>query len=288
MATDAPRLPPELERDIFELSARNSARMRYRLLFISRRVLEWIEPILYDTLIFQPTDMRMRDPETGARAPHASTVTSARPPEFLIRYVRHIVMDSSAGAIEAPGIYTDITHVAIAQSSHNPRLAQLLLALRNVRVAVFYPTVFENRCTEPLSFDRLTHLTLLKPVTALFEFCSQMPALTHLAIHLHAYHWSPETLVYQPLLDRRQPPLELLVLIDFTTWSINDAAEWIAPRTRDDRVVLTWWERFYESVVDYPGEGSFWDVAERFVREKRAGARAETELVAARGPLLAE
>nr|GAT42762.1 predicted protein [Mycena chlorophos] len=54
--TTMSRLPPELEREIFTLDAYHDARGARRLLFFAQRVKIWIEPLLWHTFIFGPSE----------------------------------------------------------------------------------------------------------------------------------------------------------------------------------------------------------------------------------------
>ncbi|KAJ7642184.1 hypothetical protein FB45DRAFT_1126550 [Roridomyces roridus] len=48
-----PALPPDVERIIFEVSARSRPRHIPQLILVARRVKQWIEPLLYHTLIVE-------------------------------------------------------------------------------------------------------------------------------------------------------------------------------------------------------------------------------------------
>ncbi|KAF7289555.1 hypothetical protein MKEN_01504300 [Mycena kentingensis (nom. inval.)] len=272
-----PRLPPELEREIFELLAYNCAPMRYPLLLVARRVFAWIEPTLYETLVFRATNL----------AVHADTIVNicaterVDDPDFLARHVRRIVFDNASSAMYRLDTYPHTTHIAIAQSHYTAVLVDLLLKVKNIRHLVLYHTTLgEHRRVLP-ALVHLTHLSLLEPFDTMTAFCSALPALTHLSVHLHGngdHEWKE----FQPLLDLAAPGprLSQLVILDFIgAKSIPIMALRIPAGLRDSRLVLTYWMDFFEGVVDgYDGEKreNFWDVAARFVREKSAGKHAES------------
>ncbi|KAF7300730.1 hypothetical protein MKEN_01297800 [Mycena kentingensis (nom. inval.)] len=222
-----PRLPPELEREIFELLAYNCAPMRYPLLLVARRVFAWIEPTLYETLVFRATNL----------AVYADTIVN----------ICATVAYFSARARERT-----CTHV------------------KNLRHLVLYHTTLGEHQRVLPALVHLTHLSLLEPFDTMAAFCSALPALTHLSVHLHGngdHEWKE----FQPLLDLAAPGprLSQLVILDFIgKQTIPAMALRIPAGLRDTRLVLTYWMDFFEGVVDgYDGEKreNFWDVAARFV-----------------------
>ncbi|KAF8662091.1 hypothetical protein AX16_001201 [Volvariella volvacea WC 439] len=68
-----PRLPQELERVVFEMAARDDMRGRVllRLMSVARRAREWLQPLLYETIILGDADFY-----------HKSNSPLHRPPRF--------------------------------------------------------------------------------------------------------------------------------------------------------------------------------------------------------------
>ncbi|CAA7260805.1 unnamed protein product [Cyclocybe aegerita] len=51
----SPRLPPELEREIFEQAGYQDLGNAYQLLFVAKRVYQWVEPMVYRVLFRRST-----------------------------------------------------------------------------------------------------------------------------------------------------------------------------------------------------------------------------------------
>ncbi|KAJ6609053.1 hypothetical protein B0H10DRAFT_2065766 [Mycena sp. CBHHK59/15] len=71
--SNAPDLPLELEREIFEMAAKADVRTALRLAVVARRVQTWIEPIIYSRVVVS----RRPDLPSGALAPVTSGSMSA-------------------------------------------------------------------------------------------------------------------------------------------------------------------------------------------------------------------
>ncbi|KAF7293759.1 hypothetical protein HMN09_01171200 [Mycena chlorophos] len=83
-ANDEPRLPPELEREVFETAAVRHRSMTSTLMRIARRVHDWMKPLLYDILAFKQPSMQT---DTFLQA-------IASDPTFAARSVRHIFFEA--------------------------------------------------------------------------------------------------------------------------------------------------------------------------------------------------
>ncbi|KAJ7618285.1 hypothetical protein DFH06DRAFT_1012088 [Mycena polygramma] len=83
---DRPVFPLDLKREIFETMALLHPSQIPTLLRVARRVLCWIEPLLYRTL-------RITESNPGMARAHLKAMKS-KPPVFF-RAVRHIILDSS-------------------------------------------------------------------------------------------------------------------------------------------------------------------------------------------------
>ncbi|KAF7289556.1 hypothetical protein MKEN_01504400 [Mycena kentingensis (nom. inval.)] len=296
MSDQEPRLPPELEREILEISARAVPRVKYTLLTVSRRVYSWIYPLLYETLAFK---------EWGF-IPSLKWLFERQRPEFLASAVRRVLFEDNYESLNILDICPAITHLAISRSEFNPVLAPKIYSLSYLRFLAIYPGALidlDGRIDETSSgtqpaqnaataatqatpygaLTRLTHLTLLNrfpDADRMAAFCRSLPALTHLAINLHGF--PARFAKFAPLLSLTR--LKLLVIHEFcdnVENSIPDTLADVPEGMRDDRVVFTTWNEFYEGLL-YGEEEVFWEVAERFVCEKRMGLRDEGEFLARR------
>ncbi|KAJ7059600.1 hypothetical protein C8F01DRAFT_1084745 [Mycena amicta] len=256
MAAANPRLPTELEREILEITARLYPEMRYTLLFVARRVLIWIEPLLYRTLIL----------DNIATFP-------LKPRHLLAAHTRHIgLLFMHDTTTEVLRLCTGISHAAISQLVATETFHDSFRALRQIRCLACYADALFH--SVPLSredaalpvFASLTHLEFFDDEipTSLLDFCAGLPVLTHLALNdTEDNRWT----TMEHLL-MRCTNLQLLVLLAIS----QDEAESIAydvPRSLSDvRFVITWYESWHEGALDCR---NYWDIADDFVAQKRRG-----------------
>ncbi|KAJ7182911.1 hypothetical protein C8R43DRAFT_1116525 [Mycena crocata] len=78
-------LPAELEREIFRLAAKICPQTAPTLLRVARRVLVWVEPLLYETLIL---DCSVDD----SLHPSLRLVLETKPPDFFRQHVRNLFL----------------------------------------------------------------------------------------------------------------------------------------------------------------------------------------------------
>ncbi|KAJ7915063.1 hypothetical protein B0H13DRAFT_2001033 [Mycena leptocephala] len=184
-----PRLPPELERHIFELAALTDRKRIPSYLRVAHRVHLWIEPLLYDTVLLDhPTH-----PPNTRRPPDERRLTPAdtRDAAFLASHVHHLNLSGS--------IPHDQLHALLAACTGTgtlalwlplprpPNMLPLLLATPLKRLSADLAYLFGGALRVDLghaAFAALTHLELL---TAPFDDwglhagLARAPALTHLA-----------------------------------------------------------------------------------------------------------
>ncbi|KAJ7619629.1 hypothetical protein FB45DRAFT_931252 [Roridomyces roridus] len=192
MITGDPILPPELERDIFELvvSIDTDFTTDYRshqhvgdtvlvLPRVCRRVQSWIEPLIYErvTLLLN-SRLGGRDPFTAL----LSTV-DARPATFFAAHVKHLYLDRTVPLSTVTRILSVCTGV-VSFGCHHPSsdVAPVLssLPLRRLLVAELS---FSDLSTLPPWGSSLTHLGLSSVIpTSASTILAQLPSLTHLAV----------------------------------------------------------------------------------------------------------
>ncbi|KAJ7059516.1 hypothetical protein C8F01DRAFT_1144889 [Mycena amicta] len=249
--------------------------MRYRLLFVARRVLIWIEPLLYRTLHF----------DKASKFPSFPT----KPPHFFATHTRHVVLQSMQDQCrnsELLKLCTGVTHVSL--STLTPLdFHDFLYALRQIQYLACHSDEFAlpgsimggQAATLPV-FASLTHLELFDyefhPL--LVDFCACLPALTHLALNannLGEDGWTRrETLLLQ-----RWTSLKLLVLLAESLDHAEFLADNVPSSLSDVRFVITTWsEDWTEGASDCY---SYWDVAD-FVAQKRRGLIKDSVFLAQR------
>ncbi|KAJ6550165.1 hypothetical protein B0H19DRAFT_186779 [Mycena capillaripes] len=282
-----PRLPPELERAIFEIAAFDWPTTIPTLALIAWRVKNWVEPLLYRTL-WLATGPRL--PRAGQRrgfpvvpAPILLKAITNKPPAFLASAVKSLFI-SHIGDIDPSTIEyfltacTGVTNLCTRRPLE-PHLRALGDMTRLHRLAVDVTNLFSSHATDfthPL-FRNLTHLELLdfpaRPDAsdALCAGLSLIPNLTHVAFSgaLLCYTLEPSSM--QPLLNTTCTQLQCIVCLSPYAYLDNaDEMEGVRPLSTDDRFVYIGrtdmgWPRGVQTGEDY------WELAEAFIAAKRAG-----------------
>ncbi|KAJ7053557.1 hypothetical protein C8F01DRAFT_1329875 [Mycena amicta] len=291
---DEPRLPRELERKIFYTTALLNPYMIPTLLRVARRVLIWVEPLLYRTLKIEIN--------STAQCNAAST----KPPEFLARAVRCVVLYAAHDHDAAAGILslcTGVTGLALGRDLSAYQLLPVLSAMPIQRIAGFLSEIThvtedsrpEEIAAHPL-LHRLTHIDLFDSLDAhnafaIMRILPSLPCLTHLAIthdyqvvshidaisslpsltHLGMNHPSVPLTTIRDWLERILKTcrsLRILALLTFSHLDVALASRDVPESVRDPRLVLSSYESWFEGVVDGP---NYWTVVEDFVARKRRG-----------------
>ncbi|KAJ7673875.1 hypothetical protein DFH06DRAFT_1292679 [Mycena polygramma] len=266
MSCEAPKLPPELEQEIFETTAVRHRRAIPALLQVCQRVHAWVEPLLYRVL--------------SPSSPDSILAAHNKSAEFLRRSVRHVFFEKgwrctewetpkdlllkSSGTIDLY-VHGDFDFEVIDILDHM-RLQKLSFLVDNV---LWKPSILQR----PL-FLYVTHLELFKPSLPVApplwqEWChlGSLPALTHLSLsepfHTHVL---PGVIMNCPLLS--------VAVIPF--WSQHQCTE--ATRiaenltVNDPRVVVMVVASYLEDwEIGARGGDDLWIRAEQFISRKRRG-----------------
>ncbi|KAJ7704964.1 hypothetical protein B0H17DRAFT_1193451 [Mycena rosella] len=186
--TGEPILPPELEREIFELAAASDAPPDYWmhqhvgdtvlvLPQVCRRAQSWIEPFIYERVSLLQ-NFRGEDP-----IPQFLATLDVRPATFFATHVKHLYLAPTIPLAVAQRVLRACTGV-VSFGCHHPYalLAPLLAPLPLQRLlvsALAFPAAPAPADLPPWSAS-LTHLglSLALPTPAL----AHLPALTHLAV----------------------------------------------------------------------------------------------------------
>ncbi|KAJ6566518.1 hypothetical protein B0H19DRAFT_711452 [Mycena capillaripes] len=188
---DEPRLPPELEREIFETAAVSCPTSIPTLMLIAGRVKEWVEPLLYRVVMVTsfrgrvggfsdiPLDILLR-------------AIAMKPPSFFERvkfllFLEGATTESSVGAILAacPAV-THLFSLRLVPSHLNSLASLRCLSHLTVTIQTLFPRNIDF--THPL-FRNATHLELLdypfsqNTAHALCIGLSLIPNLTHFAFY---------------------------------------------------------------------------------------------------------
>ncbi|KAJ7052052.1 hypothetical protein C8F01DRAFT_633483 [Mycena amicta] len=274
-AHDEPRLPPELEREIFETTALMYPSTIPPLLRVARRVLIWIEPLLYRTL-------NVGEDWPSVEQFHAA---SSKPPAFLAQAVRCVVLHTGYDydtVSRTLSLCTGCTRLAVDGARSARKLLPILSTLPIQRLAAFVcPTLDlmdmpQDIAAHPL-LRCLTHLDLFDPlrsheVLPIVDALPSLPFLTHLAIGQSGPLDTVRELLERILKDCRQ--LRILVVPNYDR-SNHSEEDFDAHKTmmgdvpeslRNPRLVLCSYKLWFEGVLDGP---NFWKVAEDLVARKR-------------------
>ncbi|KAJ7112704.1 hypothetical protein C8R44DRAFT_249920 [Mycena epipterygia] len=265
----SPAFPPELEREIFEITALLHPGTIPTLLLVARRILIWIEPLLYRVI------------RVSSRRPHLDMAhallraTTTKTPTFLHDAVRHLFIEwgspwSPEETLAILKLCTGIVNLAIAADCTNRAgiLAQLT-QMQLPRLASSLRTLFGGETgidmQHPVLFS-ITHLEMFDTIADEEIICSQIPAiptLTHLAFYGRAPWVTIATLLTEC------PRLELLV---HRWWYRAHVPVQDVP-FHDMRFIIQLYKD-YGSDWEADARGirpDFWSLAEDFVARKRRG-----------------
>ncbi|KAF7329629.1 hypothetical protein MKEN_00225900 [Mycena kentingensis (nom. inval.)] len=265
----APRLPPELEHEVFQMAAALHPTTLTALLRVAKRVYAWLEPELYRQLVVEyitnddgaPQNARYTafftaasiKPELFRSGPH--TVALAEIPGDPVQLFGTLLCCSQLRLAVGGGILTQDVKDIISQFQLH-RLATQVELLFDAADATAYAS----------RFLYLTHLEVFEGFESLSQpFVLALPALTHLAFTVGPQEPSNDVDKFL----ERIPRLRVCVLI----WGLVErGADLLDPmpqlgqRVHDPRVVVasyhTWWEAVSE--ID-----NFWERAEGLIDRKR-------------------
>ncbi|KAJ7620364.1 hypothetical protein FB45DRAFT_150193 [Roridomyces roridus] len=266
-SADGPIFPPEIERHIFEICALGRPVVVPRLILVAWRVKQWIEPLLYRTIVLGPE----HSPTDGYPTFTPEALLSAihtKPPGFIATAVRNLgIYDSTtAGYEEILAACTGVTNLRIlsfdtAFSAHIPSTLTEL-----------YVYDFPHQSAHSL-FSQLTHLDVMGysvPELDLDTFCSSvalLPSVTHVSFS------DP---FYAPILHRLLracPKIEVLFYCD----GEEDPLPEKESLAEDPRFVvicfsdLTTWDWDADWHLGVHCGRDYWYRAERFIQKRRRG-----------------
>ncbi|KAJ7737314.1 hypothetical protein B0H16DRAFT_105645 [Mycena metata] len=287
-------LPPELERDIFELFVESSGTKSIPpLLCVARRVKLWVEPFLYRITFVGPTRFEPKNAEKTENALLQAEVLLVAiqdgrlPPSFFDAHVQHVFVDSRGYPIPSRdtilAALTGTTDLFLLNILAAPSLLAHVrhMPLRRLQAnlgSLFgVPTDRANSVgtvdfSAPM-FARLTHLAVFDdlrecPTAEWAAGLASLPALTHLSFE---HNW--EHPLFWEVLDGCAALRVFVVLVDpeFEQVALRTALE------RDERAVMMEDHKTYEGEKDWyrgaRGSDDYWERAERLLRERRSGER---------------
>ncbi|KAJ7176984.1 hypothetical protein C8R46DRAFT_1077941 [Mycena filopes] len=266
-----PILPPELERHIFEVCASSQLSVIPGLMLVAWRVKDWLEPLLYRTIIVCqiPRD-RYHYPCFTPEA--VANLLLRKPADFLRDSVRNLMLDGT-GQDVAESILAVCTRV---ENLWAPRGSQVLRPtslfpfkhLYTNSWALFPPTVSPQ---DPL-FAQLTHLEMTELIFNLHRSVEMvstlvlLPQLTHLAFN------DEDVIPSCPRLLEECASLSVLVSLNGSQLYAGSLFQEYEERlSKDVRFVLvhSWW--FEDWQLGVHSGLDYWGRAEDFIAKRRSG-----------------
>ncbi|KAJ7255626.1 hypothetical protein C8J57DRAFT_1345311 [Mycena rebaudengoi] len=181
MSHTCPSFPLELEREIFEIAATHHPETMPTLLLVAQRVLQWIEPLLYRTLVVGGRTLvlgritaRRLDP---ANLLHLQPAKLKHIQHLLVWHYRSALLPvlPLCGHVERLGLRSDDPSMLTALEAMPPAL-QHLSFINSFTLDAIDPS-------RPL-YRTLTHLDMFAWTRQKLDFqFAQLPALTHLGMH---------------------------------------------------------------------------------------------------------
>ncbi|KAF8190657.1 hypothetical protein K438DRAFT_1763109 [Mycena galopus ATCC 62051] len=200
-------LPPELERKIFETAAHARPLCIPDIMLVAWRVKEWVEPLLYRTLIFGPFyDQCTLDGHPVANAIAFVSVihSGSKPASFFADAVRHLYMATYTPlSAVILAVCSGVEDLWIGGTDYSGKMLRAIVRLPLKRLCCDITDLFSRE--DPLdfahpSFPNLTHLELTpfshSVPREILSGLALIPCLTHLAFdHLDHMNLSPLTLL---------------------------------------------------------------------------------------------
>ncbi|KAJ7465380.1 hypothetical protein B0H11DRAFT_2284819 [Mycena galericulata] len=278
-----PRLPPEIECAIFEISAISRPATIPNLMLVARRVKIRVEPILYRIVLRSKSGM---PPLEGCPRISFETLLQAideKPHEFFNNAARHLFLDDPAEGWPSPELRvktiesivnacTGITSILswTRLTENLPALASLeSLGYLAVNIADLFGRNPTGCFTHPL-FRNITHLEILyfPPESHFPDAAASLSLIPHLT---HFGFDEPELCgVFCGVL-RACAHLTCIVLLTVETMEESDMNE-AKPLAEDARFVAIYqknWEADW--VRGASGQADFWVLADTFLVARRAG-----------------
>ncbi|KAJ7152074.1 hypothetical protein C8R46DRAFT_484114 [Mycena filopes] len=266
MSHREPAFPPELEREIFETTAILHPRAIPSLLRVARRVLVWIEPLLYRVVCV----------EHGSHSTHLVNALLKKSPGFIQMSVRHLALLRSrrteADAKRILGLCTGAVDLALGGAAISPVDPEVLGRMRLQYLHIKFGDLRPFDLTLTL-FTTVTHLSIAGLSQADFiqnhTLFAELPALTHLVL----FGDLPRTPILEVLAQSSR--LELILLL----WPPPPASDYeyslaCFPSVYDARFVIG---RYGDYFADWVARAKglpvddHWSRAADFVARKRRG-----------------
>jgi hypothetical protein len=180
-STYQPYLPHDIEREIFETTARLHWRSASDLMLVARRVKVWIEPIVYEVVKLNPQE----------KSGHFIRTMDIKPSNFFARRVKNVCIPYNIPvqqAIRILSVCTSVDNLACwIRAWNQPELFSTMKTLRPRHLSVHLQSLL-GECGKPdfsdPFFSKVTHLRLVDEWWSWIDWSGfgLMPSLTHIAL----------------------------------------------------------------------------------------------------------
>ncbi|KAJ7635748.1 hypothetical protein DFH06DRAFT_661564 [Mycena polygramma] len=268
IADSEPMLPPELERQIFEIAGLAYPGMIPTFLCVARRIQVWIEPLLYRVVW---VDI----PTHAAKTEAIRTAMKSKPSSFF-HAVHHLFIDSSSElsrqeARDLLRLCAKVTNFAVIGDFSESGLLPILAEMQIERLSTCLHDLFGSPSDVDLAhplFLSITHLDIFANLAEPYMYAqlATLPSLTHVCLNGDV-GWD----IFRTLLSDCKM---LVLLVDLWQPHSDPRAEAFAAEApfQDDRFVVGVYNKYW---VDWEagaeGREDFWAKAEAFVARKRSG-----------------
>ncbi|KAJ7064130.1 hypothetical protein C8F01DRAFT_1275364 [Mycena amicta] len=278
-----PRLPREMEQEIFETAGEIHPADIPTLLRVARRTHYWLEPLLYrhvhielpdpDEYEYWQTDRILFNPLVVQPTLQAFFhVASTKPPSFLARGVRSVVWKHCDLEDSDPARAVITAHSRLDESTVDDGRPRDHSACSRLSVGAK-----STLCDYHITHFDLTDFILLDAGAeqGLLRFLIALPVLTHLAVQLDLPGWTPDDRTMKYILDGcRGLGVLVFLMSHYEAQNLEDPDDtriWaeMLP-VRDRRIVITTYTVSWEGIC--PELMNYWRAADIFLEQKRLGA----------------
>ncbi|KAJ7690279.1 hypothetical protein B0H17DRAFT_1065362 [Mycena rosella] len=265
-----PALPPELERQIFEICALFRPVSIPKLMLVAWRVKQWIEPILYRTVVIGALESATRDSEFPVFTFDILLSAIQKNTEIFFRStLRNLYLDDPS-VDNLPAILSACTDVENLWMAGARELSEAILSLfASLKVRHLYADAqpFCHAYPPPHPFfSQITHLELFNVVDdTTIQTLPLIPHLTHLSFN------HPSFIPHCLQILKTCP--SLTVLVSITPRSLRGwYAAHEAALSRDVRFVGMYCYHFTQDWLLGIKTGlDYWSRAEAFIAQRRSG-----------------
>ncbi|KAJ7249132.1 hypothetical protein B0H12DRAFT_1122802 [Mycena haematopus] len=274
MSSSSPRIPPELEREIFVVAALTHPDSIPRLLLVAHRIFVWIEPCMYRVLRVNQQHRSL----ARALAVLRALRLELKPATFFHDAVRHLLVEDKRAlpwraTMELLELCSGVVDFAALGDSAHPVLLPKLAKMHLQRIAGNLTRLFGGKVDMGHSlFDSITHLDVFDRIAeGETQICSQisaLPVLTHLSFHNDVVPWTTMQRVLAQCTG-----LKVLVNVWHRTKQRYAYEKTANVPIHDVRIALYLYNDYWDEwEADARGlRPNFWSLADDFVGRKRNG-----------------